>query len=189
MSNPNTLPLPSNRTYYFNSEFSNESCSELNEFVLSINSEDAYLSDLYTINGQEYTPPEINIYIDSYGGAVLAMRGTISIIEASNTTVNTIAVGACCSCGFFLLLAGHNRYAYKRASIMYHPISSESWGQVQDMEESHIETKRLQEEMEDFVVEKTDITKATLEDIRLRKFDWYMTSEEAFEHNVIDEII
>ena len=57
------------------------------------------------------------------------------------------------------------------------------------MEEHLEESKRLQRQLEDIVKEKTDITKKRLREIFETKKDWYMTSEEALELNVVDEIL
>jgi ATP-dependent Clp protease protease subunit len=57
------------------------------------------------------------------------------------------------------------------------------------MEESLGETKRLQETMEELVLEKTQITKRKLQTILKNKTDWYMTAAEALKLGVIDEIL
>jgi ATP-dependent protease ClpP protease subunit len=57
------------------------------------------------------------------------------------------------------------------------------------MEEKIEESKRLQEQLESIVKEKTNISKKKLKEIFDTKKDWYMTSEEALSLGVIDEIL
>ena len=51
------------------------------------------------------------------------------------------------------------------------------------------EAKRLQEQIEEYTKEKTKIGKKKLKQILENKIDWYMTSEEALELGVVDEIL
>jgi ATP-dependent Clp protease protease subunit len=88
-----------------------------------------------------------------------------------------------------ILICGHKRFAYELATPLYHQISGGLFGKVQDMEESLGETKRLQETMEELVLEKTQITKRKLQTILKNKTDWYMTAAEALKLGVIDEIL
>ena len=57
------------------------------------------------------------------------------------------------------------------------------------MEEQIEETKRLQEQLENIVKEKTNISKKKLKEILDTKKDWYMSAEEALQLGVIDEIL
>jgi ATP-dependent protease ClpP protease subunit len=57
------------------------------------------------------------------------------------------------------------------------------------MEEKIEESKRLQEQLESIVKEKTNISKKKLKEILDTKKDWYMTSEEALSLGVVDEIL
>jgi ATP-dependent Clp protease protease subunit len=93
------------------------------------------------------------------------------------------------SCGFMILISGHKRFAHKLSTPLYHQVSSGAAGTVKEMEEKLEESKRLQKQLEDIVKEKTDITKKRLREIFDTKKDWYMTSEEALELNVVDEIL
>ena len=93
------------------------------------------------------------------------------------------------SCGFLLLISGHKRFAHKMSTPLYHQVSTGFFGKVQDMEEKLEEAKRLQEQIEEYTKEKTKIGKKKLKQILENKIDWYMTSEEALELGVVDEIL
>jgi ATP-dependent Clp protease protease subunit len=72
---------------------------------------------------------------------------------------------------------------------LYHQVSSGAIGTAKEIEEKVVEIKRLQDQLESIVKEKTDISKKKLREIFDTKKDWYMTSEEALELNVVDEIL
>jgi ATP-dependent Clp protease protease subunit len=101
------------------------------------------------------------------------------------TTVNSVAM----SMGFMILICGSERRGLKHSRIMCHQPSSASWGTLQDMEESVEETIALWTRMKELIIKYTDITDAQLEDIKSRKFDWFMWSEEALKLKVIDKVI
>jgi ATP-dependent Clp protease protease subunit len=97
--------------------------------------------------------------------------------------------GCAMSCGFMMLISGHKRFAHRLSTPLYHQVSSGAFGTLKEMEEKIEETKRLQAQLEDIVKEKTNISKKKLKEIFDNKKDWYMTSEEALELGVIDEIL
>lgn len=138
------LPLPKKRDLFFTKQVDQSSIGELTQRVIEINQDDEHLKKVYSIYGLDYKPEPINIYIDSYGGAVYQCFGLLSVIERSKTPVHTIVTGCAMSCGFLLLISGHKRFAHKMSTPLYHQVSTGFWGKVQDMEEKLEETKRLQ---------------------------------------------
>ncbi|MEH7116023.1 ATP-dependent Clp protease proteolytic subunit [Neobacillus vireti] len=134
----------------------------------------------------------IEIIIDSYGGYIYHGLALISKILSMRdkgykilTTVNSVAM----SMGFMILLCGSERRGLKHSRIMCHQPSSASWGTLQDMEESVEETQSLWIRLKDLIIKYTNISDGQLEDIKSRKYDWFMWSEEAIELGVIDYII
>lgn len=183
------LPLPKKRDLFFTKQVDQVSIGELTQKVIEINQDDEHLQKVYSIYGLDYKPEPINIYIDSYGGAVYQCFGLLSVIEISKTPVHTIVTGCAMSCGFLLLISGHKRFAHKMSTPLYHQVSTGFFGKVQEMEEKLEETKRLQKQIEDYTTERTKISKKKLKEILENKKDWYMTSEEALELGVVDEIL
>lgn len=138
------------------------------------------------------TKEDIEIIIDSYGGYIYHGLELISkILQLRDmgykiiTTVSSVAM----SMGFMILLVGSERRSYRHARIMCHQPSSATWGTLQGMEEDVEETKKLWIRMKELIIKYTDITDEQLEDIKSRKYDWYMWSDEALELGVIDKII
>lgn len=135
---------------------------------------------------------DIEIVLNCEGGIIYFGNSLISkIFQLRNmgynviTTVDSIAM----SMGAMFLICGSERRAVKYSTIMFHSPSSVTWGRLQDMEEDMEETKRLWDVMKRIIIENTDITDDKLEEIKLRKYDWYLDAETALSLNVIDKII
>jgi len=163
--------------------------NKLTKAIIEINEDDDYLQKLYAVHDIEYKPHPVQMYIDSYGGAVYQCFGLLGVMEKSATPIHTIVTGAAMSCGFMILISGHKRFGYKHSTPLYHQVSTGFYGKVQDMEESLAETKRLQKKIEEITFERTSISKKKLNEILKNKKDWYMTAEEALGLGVIDGIL
>ena len=183
------LPLPKRRDLFFNKQVDQNTIGELTQKIIDINQDDEHLKRLYPIYGLSYQPEPIKIYIDSYGGYVYQCFGLLSVMERSETPIHTIVTGCAMSCGFMMLICGHKRFAHRLSTPLYHQVSSQAWGTVKELEESVEETKRLQKMLENIVKEKTHISKKRLREILDTKKDWFMSSDEALELGVVDEIL
>lgn len=184
-----TLPLPMERSIMFAKQVTQTSIEEVSKRILEINADDRHLEKLYPLYGLNYTPPPIEIFIDSYGGLVYQVNGLLAIMEKSKTEIHTICTGAAMSCGFMMLIFGHKRFAYAYATPLYHQISTSFWGTVKEGEHEMKETKRLQKLFENMVIRKTKITAKKLKQVYDGKVDWFMTAKEAKKLGVVDEII
>lgn len=152
-----------------------------------------YLLDrLVEVDKTSGTKHDIEIVLDTYGGHIYHGLALISKIESLKekgykiiTTVNSISM----SMGFMILICGSERRALKYSRIMCHQPSSGTWGKLQDQEEDIEETRELWRKMKEIIIKNTNITDWQLEDIKKRKYDWFMWSEKALELGVIDTII
>lgn len=183
------LPEAKERNLFLADQVEQETIGKLTQQIIEINEYDNYMDGLYKLNQINYVRQPIKIYIDSYGGYIYQCFGLLSIMEASKTPIHTIVTGCAMSCGFMILIYGHKRFGYPLSTPLYHQISSGFWGKVKDAEEKLIETKRLQEKLEEIVLKKTKIGRRKLDQIYARKIDWYMDVEEAKRLGVIDEIL
>jgi ATP-dependent Clp protease protease subunit len=153
-----------------------------------------YLLDrLVELDKHDGKKKDIEIVLDSPGGSIYHGLSLISKIESLRendykiiTTTNSIAM----SMAFMILLCGSDRRGQKHSRIMCHqPYSGMWYSTLQDMEESVEETKALWVRLKELIIKYTNITDEQLEDIKSRKYDWFMWSEEALEFGVIDQII
>jgi ATP-dependent Clp protease protease subunit len=184
------LPLPKARTLFLVTQVDQESISYLTESIIDINKSDAELSSIYNIYGLKYEPLPIELYIDSYGGNVYQCLGLLSIMETSRTPIHTYVTGCAMSAAFFISITGHKRYGYTKSTWMYHQI----WGDivsasVKQIDEEFTEFKRLQDLLEDHVVEYTKIPKTKLTDIFKSKYDYYIDSTQAIKWKIVDEVV
>lgn len=189
MADKITLPMPMDRKLFFSEQVNQETIGKISSEIININEHDAQLIKLYDVYDLEYKPKPIEIYIDSYGGYVYQIFGLVGIIEKSKVPIHTICTGAAMSCGFILLISGHKRFCYEYGTPMYHQVANTVSGKITDIEESVVETKRLQNMLEELTIRKTKISKETLDNNRTKKFNWYMTADEALKNKVVDEII
>jgi ATP-dependent Clp protease protease subunit len=115
--------------------------------------------------------------------------GLLGVMGKSETPIHTIVTGAAMSCGFMILICGHERFGYVHSTPLYHQVSTGFYGKVKDMEENLEETKRLQKKIEEITVAKTRISEKKLKEVLKNKTDWFMTAAEALSLGVIDKIL
>lgn len=132
----------------------------------------------------------INFYINSPGGSVYDGLAIKDIIDSISCPVNTVGVGICMSMGAYLLSCGTGvRKAMKNCRIMIHSVSSGMGGTFHDMKVDYEETKFLQDQMM-MDIAKYSKGKSTVQEIEeFCKRDKYMSSAEAIELGLIDEIV
>ena len=129
----------------------------------------------------------IYIYINSPGGSVTSGLEIYDVINYIKCEVVTIGMGLCASLGAFLLATGDKRYALSNTKVMIHQPLGKSEGQASDMmivAEEIIKTKKRLNEILAFKT-KQDILKIERDCER----DFYMTSTEALEYGIIDEVL
>lgn len=134
----------------------------------------------------------INIYINSYGGEVyegLALISLIKNMQEKGYIINTYSESKSMSMGFVIFCVGTNRYMSRYSTLMYHSVSSMTYGKVQDMIVDLDETIRLDELIKYIILEHTDIDIEILDEVTRCKKDWYINSNEALEYKIATEII
>ena len=132
---------------------------------------------------------DIHLYINSPGGSVTAGMAIYDTMQYIKADVSTICIGMAASMGAFLLAVGAKgkRFALPNSTIMIHQPLGGSRGQATDVE---IHTKFLldtKKKLNEILAERTgqplDIVKENTER------DNFMTSEQAKEFGLIDEVI
>ena len=171
------------------------------EKIFQINQEDAeWIKKLYNLMDssgakfkftalQAIEMPHFQVLLSTYGGDVYDGLSLYDAIKNSKTEVDITCFGKIMSMGIIILLASKNRKAYRNTTFMIHEISSGAIGKLADLEESVDETKRLNKVLFDIIEKETKITKEQLEEVYIKKQDWFFTAEEALELGLITEII
>lgn len=179
---------PRDRVLFLSQQVTQESMLALTREIIAIETSDTQLADYYAGIGGEYKPQPIRIYIDSYGGEVYSCLGLLSVMELCSTPIQTIVTGCAMSCGFMILIGGHERIAYPNSTVMLHQVSTWHEGKLGDIITDMKETVRLQKIIEKLVKGKTKITAEDLVDNFTQKEDWFMSSREALKLGVVDRI-
>jgi ATP-dependent Clp protease protease subunit len=132
---------------------------------------------------------DIQIYINSPGGAVHAGLGIYDTMQYISSDVATICTGMAASMGAVLLCAGTSgkRSALKHARIMIHQPAGGAQGVAADMEITLKEILKMKKELYQIIAEHTGNPFEKIEKDSDR--DYWMNSEEAKEYGMIDEVL
>ncbi len=132
---------------------------------------------------------DIQMYINSPGGSVYAGMGMYDTMQFISPDIATICTGMAASMGAVLMCAGATgkRTALKHSRIMMHQPSAGAGGQASDIEITVNEVKKLKKELYDIIAFHTgqDADKVAIDCNR----DYWMTSTEAKEYGLIDEVL
>jgi ATP-dependent Clp protease protease subunit len=132
---------------------------------------------------------DIYLYINSPGGVVTAGMAIYDTMQFIKSPVVTICMGQAASMGAFLLASGEKgkRYALPNARIMIHQPLGGAQGQATDIEIQAKEISRIKLQLNQILSEKTGQPISKIEKDTDR--DFFMSSEEAKEYGLIDDII
>ncbi|MCL3779961.1 ATP-dependent Clp endopeptidase proteolytic subunit ClpP [Prolixibacteraceae bacterium JC049] len=139
----------------------------------------------------ESTDPnkDIQIYLNTPGGSVHAGLGIYDTMQYINSDVATICTGMAASMGAVLLTAGAEgkRSALKHSRVMIHQPMGGAQGQASDIEITAREILKLKKELYDIISFHSGKPYSEVEKDSDR--DYWMTSQEAKEYGMIDEIL
>ncbi|TXI82535.1 MAG: ATP-dependent Clp endopeptidase proteolytic subunit ClpP [Flavobacteriales bacterium] len=132
---------------------------------------------------------DIQIYLNSPGGGVYAGLGIYDTMQYIAPDVATICTGMAASFGAVLLCAGAKgkRSALKHARVMIHQPLSGAQGQASDMEITLREVLKLKKELYEVIAHHTGQPYERIDKDSDR--DHWMTSTEAKEYGLIDEVL
>ena len=173
------------RSLWIYGRIDEKTCADAAYFIYSINCEDADRSDYR----KKYKRRPIKLYINSYGGSIYDMWVVIDTILTSKTPVHTYCTGYAMSAAFQIFISGKKRFVTKHATLMYHQMYAGFFGKYQDLVEDQQRNDYMNEELEDFVIERTNLTKSKLKAIREKKRDTYFNAEDAISNGIADKII
>jgi len=139
----------------------------------------------------ESTDPtkDIQVYFNTPGGSVYAGLGIYDTMQYISASIATICTGMAASMGAILLTAGAKgkRSALKHSRIMIHQPMGGVQGQASDIEITAREIMKIKKELYSIISFHTGKSLEQVEKDADR--DYWMTSEEAVEYGMIDEIL
>ena len=132
---------------------------------------------------------DIHLYITSPGGSVSAGLAIYDTMQYIKPDVSTICMGMAASMASVLLAAGApgKRFALPYSRVMIHQPLGGVQGQASEIEITAREILRIRDEMNGILASHTGQTKEKIAQDTDR--DNYMSSQEAKEYGLIDEVV
>jgi ATP-dependent Clp protease protease subunit len=132
---------------------------------------------------------DIQIYINSPGGAVTATMAIYDTMEYIKPDVSTICIGQAASGGAVLLACGAKgkRFALPNAEIMLHQVMGGAEGQASEIEITARQILKIKAKINQILAKQTGQSLEKIEKDTDR--DFYISAEEAKNYGVIDKII
>jgi len=132
---------------------------------------------------------DIDLYINSPGGAVSAGLAIYDSMQLVKPDISTICMGLAASLGALLLSAGApgKRYALPFSRILIHQPLGGAQGQASDIDIAAKEITKMRKIINDIMAKHTGQPLEKIEKDTDR--DFYMSAEEAKEYGIIDEIL
>ena len=135
----------------------------------------------------------VDFYISTWGGDALGMFAIYDVMRLMREScpIYTYGIGKVMSAGVLLLAAGTKgeRRVGKHTRIMMHSVRGGHYGAIHSLENEMNETRYLQKQHIDALVEETNLTRRKLNNMLNKKVDVYLSAEEAIELGIADVII
>jgi ATP-dependent Clp protease protease subunit len=144
---------------------------------------------------------DITLYINSPGGAVTAGLAMYDTMQYIKPDVTTVVMGQAASMGSFLAQAGAagKRFVLPESRTMIHRVSGGTRGtsgsvhvqdlQIEDINRSHKEGKRLNERLTELYVRHNSNKKKYKELFEMMKFDTFLSAADAVDMGLADKVI
>jgi ATP-dependent Clp protease protease subunit len=132
---------------------------------------------------------DVNLYINSPGGSVTSGLAIYDTMQFLTCDVTTYCLGMAASMGAVLLAAGTKgkRYALPNADIMIHQVSGGAQGTASDVERTVEYMFKLKKRLIKILAGHTGKDEETVQ--RDSDRDYYMTSYEAREYGLVDQVV
>jgi ATP-dependent Clp protease protease subunit len=132
---------------------------------------------------------DIQLYLNTPGGVIYAGLGIYDTIQLVSSKVATICTGIAASMGAVLLIAGSPglRSALPHSRIMIHQPMGGAEGQASDIEIAAREISKLKRELYEIIASHSGKEIEQIEKDADRNY--WMTSREALEYGMVDEIL
>jgi ATP-dependent Clp protease protease subunit len=132
---------------------------------------------------------DINMYINSPGGDVVAGLGIIDTMDFISSNVNTTCIGMCASMGAVLLSNGQKgkRSILKHGRVMIHSVSSAFKGHTADVRIEMEQSERCQKDLYEILAKNTEKTYEEINALCDRD-NWFI-GQEAVELGIVDKVL
>jgi len=160
-------------------EINSESANDIIQLIYEINDEDI---------GKTQVEP-IRLIINSFGGEIYSGLALIDTIDNSSIPIYTICHGSAMSMALIIYAAGHQRYASKNATFMYHEATYPIEGKVVHHKQELKEVERIDKICDSYLLSKTSFTQNQFNDVKKTQGEWYFDVEVAQKYGLVNEIL
>jgi len=160
-------------------EIDSESVNDIIQLIYETNDE----------NTRKTQVEPIQLIINSLGGEIYSGLALIDVIENSRIPIHTICYGSAMSMALIVYSAGHQRYASKNATFMYHEAAYPIEGKVVHHKQELKEVERIDKICDDYLLSKTSFTQKQFNDVKKTQGEWYFDVELAQKYGLVNEIL
>jgi ATP-dependent Clp endopeptidase proteolytic subunit ClpP len=165
---------------YLNGELTELSCWGLTESLLGYKNQLLHNDNRFN---------NINLYIQSPGGALLPTLAVVDEIRTLEIPVHTYIRGYAASAATLLSVMGSKRYMYNHSLMMIHGVKLNGYEShtLNDVKDLNDNVNLFMETIKNIYMENSNITEEQLEKFFLK--DKWISASEALSYGLIDEII
>jgi len=145
--------------------------------------------NFYSSEDSEFEAPTIRMYINSHGGYVNDLTAIIDTMNNLGFPIETYCLGMAASCAAVLLSNGTKgkRFIGKNARVLLHQVSGFAYGQINDMDDSVKEAKKVNEQILAILSKNTGKSIDVLREDMKR--DFWLSAKEAKKYGLVDKIL
>jgi ATP-dependent protease ClpP protease subunit len=170
---------------YFRSDINTEAIDKLGNLLDEYNREYDLL--VASCGGMaNLTPKPIKLHITSDGGCLFSGLFGSDLIRNSKIPVHTIVEGSVASAGTLLSIAGKERYMTENSYLLIHQLSSGSYGNFEQLTDSHENNTELMKRLKDIYLKYTKLTIKQINESLKR--DIYWNFEKSKKCGLIDDV-
>lgn len=173
---------------YLNGEIDGETTGPIIKEIIAANMEDeCECSNPEECECDGDREDVINVLINSGGGSVADALSLITVMEASEIPIRTIALGECGSAALMILMAGQQRVVTRYSSLLSHQFWTTGVdGSYSDLRATMVEFNNYHEKIVSFYEENTGLDRDTINTYLLKDTDTWLTPFEAIDYNIAD---
>ena len=183
-SNSNSISdiYSENNNLYFYTGVDHNSAKILNLKLKKMITESKILAEMYN---NKINP--IHLHIQSYGGSLLDTFPVVDTIEKSDVPIYTYIDGYAASAATLISVCGSKRYIGQNSIMLIHQLSTSSGGKYEELVDDKKNMDTFMKIIRDIYLRKSKLNYDNLSDIL--KHDLWLSSKEAIEYGLVDEIL
>lgn len=170
-----------NNHIYFNDDITFESVRNVCQTIMETEKRLQIMSIKMGIE-----PPPIYLHLTTNGGSIHAAMTCIDCIQSRKVPVYTIVEGFVASAGTLISIHGKRRLMTPNSYMLIHQLRSELWGKMQDIEDEHLNLKKLHSHIIQMYNTQSKLSKVELGNVLKREIEW--NSKECLKHGLVDEL-